>query len=62
VTRGLPIEDWSGWSFITEDDPNPAPKEVPVANYNIVGPQYFRTLGFPLQRGRTFTEPARSDG
>jgi predicted permease len=56
VTRGLPIEGWSGWNFITEDNPSPAPGEVPDANYNIVGPQYFRTLRVPLQRGRPFTE------
>jgi putative ABC transport system permease protein len=56
VTRGLPIEGWSGWSFITEDNPRPPAGEVPDANYNIVGPQYFRTLGVPLQRGRTFTD------
>jgi putative ABC transport system permease protein len=56
VTRGLPIDGWSGWNFITEDNPIPAFGEVPDANYNIVGPQYFHTMRVPLQRGRSFTE------
>lgn len=56
ATRGLPIEGWSGWSFVTEDNPDPAAGEVPDANYNIVGSQYFRTLGIPLQKGRAFNE------
>lgn len=56
VTRGLPIEGWSGWSFITEDKPTPALGAVPDANCNIVGPQYFRTLSVPVQRGRSFTQ------
>jgi putative ABC transport system permease protein len=56
ITRGLPIEGWSGWNFITEDNPNPALGAVPDANYNIVGPQYFHALKVPLQKGRAFTE------
>jgi putative ABC transport system permease protein len=56
VTRGLPVEDWSGWSFITGDNPNPAAGEVPDANYNIVGPQYFSALGVSVQSGRSFAE------
>jgi putative ABC transport system permease protein len=55
VTRGVPIEDWSGWDFVTEEDPNPAAEQIPDANYNIIGPHYFATLGVPLQRGRDFT-------
>jgi putative ABC transport system permease protein len=56
MTRGLPIEGWSGWNFITEDNPAPALGEVPDANYNIVGPRYFGTLGVPLRKGRSFTD------
>jgi len=56
LTRGLPIEGWSGWNYITEDNANPPPGEVPDANYNIIGPQYFQTLAVPLLKGRPITE------
>src|SRR5262249_17933874 len=56
VSRGLPVEGWSGNFFVTEDNPLPALNEVPDANYLVIGPDYFRVMSIPLRRGRFFTE------
>jgi putative ABC transport system permease protein len=56
ISRGVPIGDWAGWNFVTADNPNPSPGEVPDANYLVIGPHYFRTLQIPLLEGRPFTE------
>jgi putative ABC transport system permease protein len=56
VSRGLPVEGWSGWGFVTEENPSPPPNEEPDANYQVIGPDYFRVMGVPLRQGRFFTE------
>jgi putative ABC transport system permease protein len=56
VSRGVPMDDWAGWDFVTADNPNPPAGEVPDANYIVIGPDYFRALGIPLRAGRTFSE------
>ena len=33
--------------------------QLPTANYRFVGPDYFRTIGMPLTRGRSFTAAER---
>jgi putative ABC transport system permease protein len=43
------------------DRPEPAPGQQPNVDFIIVSPSYFRTLGIPLLRGRTFTEDDRTD-
>jgi len=54
VSRGLPVEGWNGWGFVTEDKPSPPPNETPDGNYQIIGSDYFRAMGIPLRQGRFF--------
>ncbi|HXB72637.1 MAG TPA: ABC transporter permease [Candidatus Acidoferrales bacterium] len=56
ISRGLPINGWAGFDFWTEDHPDPAPGEVPGANYLVVSPQYFAAMGIPLRQGRVFAD------
>jgi predicted permease len=41
---------------ITAEGQSVSPAERVVAGKNIVGPDYFTTLGIPIERGRSFTE------
>ena len=56
VSRGVPMYGWAGWNFVTADHPNPPAGEVPDANYVVIGPHYFSTIGIPLRRGRPFSD------
>jgi putative ABC transport system permease protein len=56
ASRGVQINDWNGEFFVKAEQPNPAPGQIPDANYVIAGPDYFRVLQIPLRRGRTFDE------
>jgi putative ABC transport system permease protein len=56
VASGLPIENHAGMGFVIEENPNPRPEDMPDANYLIVSPNYFRTLGIPLRQGRAFSD------
>jgi putative ABC transport system permease protein len=46
----------SSESVEAEDHPLPADQPKPSAAYNLVGPDYFRTLRIPIVRGRGFTD------
>jgi len=55
VSRGLPVEGWAGWGFVTEDNPSPPANEEPDGNYQVIAPDYFRAMGIPLRQGRFFS-------
>jgi putative ABC transport system permease protein len=53
---GLPPNGGSGDDFLIVGRPVPPPSEAPDAVYRVISPEYFRTMGIPLLRGRYFTE------
>ena len=56
LSRGVPVRDWDGQYFVTDENPHPAAGEVPDANYVCVGPHYFKTMQIPIVRGRVFSD------
>lgn len=44
-----------------ESEPAPAPGTEPASDFQIVTPEYFRTLGMTIIRGRGFTDADRED-
>ena len=63
VTQRLPLEG-EAWvdTLIPAGDTPPGPAEMAAlhGNYRFVSPDYFRTLGMVLTRGRLFTEEDRT--
>jgi putative ABC transport system permease protein len=55
MIQSLPIRDDYFLSF-TVRGTTVTPGSEPSANYRVVAPGYFETLGIPLRRGRTFTD------
>src|SRR5215510_14112517 len=57
VASGLPLGN-NGWqtSFTIVGRPRPKPGETLLMEASLVGPDYFRTIGVPLIRGRWFDE------
>jgi putative ABC transport system permease protein len=51
VGQRLPLRGSSNWGYTVEGQPEAG---VRVADYNLVGPGYFETMGIPLLRGREF--------
>jgi putative ABC transport system permease protein len=63
VASRIPMDynDWqSGFRVVGE--PPPPPGQGPSMEVSIVGPEYFRTMGIPLLRGRYFTEQDSRSG
>jgi putative ABC transport system permease protein len=50
-----------GRVFLLEGQPEPPASSDHPASWNVVSPDYFRTLGIELVRGRTFTHQDRAD-
>ncbi len=42
--------------FVIETHPKPGPGEAPLTQVRVIRPNYFRTMGIPLIRGRDLTE------
>ncbi len=51
----LPFQGNAGRSFQIEGQPPAAPGQLPGANYSVACPNYFRTMGIAILKGREFT-------
>ena len=51
----LPFEGNAGRGFQIEGRPPADPAHMPGADYSVACPNYFRTMGIPVLKGREFT-------
>jgi putative ABC transport system permease protein len=51
-TTYLPLAFWGGGSLVTVENRPVDPKHFLIANVRVVSPDYFRTVGMTLRRGR----------
>jgi predicted permease len=57
VTNFLPLSGFEGAAtFTVKGKPQPAPGQEPTSDSELVTPDYFRTMGIRLLKGREFTE------
>lgn len=62
VASSLPLVGSIGSSFEIEGRPEPPPGQGPEGYYAAVSPDYFKTMGIGILRGRGFVESDRFDG
>jgi putative ABC transport system permease protein len=57
LVRAVPFSGNGGTTgYAVEGKPAPDPAQMPQARFNIVTPDYFKTLRIPLLKGRDFTD------
>jgi predicted permease len=62
ATDFMPLSGfWNAVNFTVQGQPEPAPGQRPSAKSERVTPEYFRTMGIPLLKGRDFTDQDRKD-
>jgi putative ABC transport system permease protein len=62
VITYLPLQSaWTNSTFRIEGKPAPRPNEEPSAETRAISPDYFRTMGIRLLRGRWFTDADSAD-
>ncbi len=59
LVQTLPLTGASNWGYEVEGH---AGEKIRFADYNLVSPGYFQTLGIPLRRGRDFEIADETDG
>lgn len=62
IMRSLPTTAWLFTNVDVEGQSKFEPREQPSAQLQSITPDYFRTMGIPLLRGREFTERDNSSG
>jgi putative ABC transport system permease protein len=57
ASEGMPLEGVNfGMPFVIEGHPVSDPSQRPGAGFNMITPQYFKTFGIRIDRGRAFTD------
>ena len=62
VASDVPLRGWSiGMPFAIEGRPPKSASELDGAHFQMIGADYFRAMGIPLMKGRSFTEADRRE-
>jgi predicted permease len=57
VTTNIPLQRWgTGGTYWIIGHPKPAPGQEPHAEFRVISPGYFATLGIPIRGGRDFND------
>jgi putative ABC transport system permease protein len=59
TTSMLPLRGECQVNFVAREGANLSASELPSANFRFVAPDYFRTMGIAVRRGRSFTDGER---